>query len=125
MFVRSLTFSWFVFVPNSLTAQVADTTATVQLADLIISASRLEEDLSKSPITIEKLDTRAIYQSAAPSFYDALENVKGVQMLVPSVGFKVVNTRGFGNTTNVRFVQMIDGMDNQAWYTHCQYALPK
>ena len=55
-----------------------------------------------------------MYQSPAPSFFDALENIKGVQMLVPSLGFKVINTRGFGNTTNVRFVQMVDGMDNQA-----------
>lgn len=82
--------------------------------DVVVTASRLEEDLSKSPISIEKVNSRMMYQSPAPSFFDALENIKGVQMLVPSLGFKVINTRGFGNTTNVRFVQMVDGMDNQA-----------
>src|SRR6185295_2790349 len=55
-----------------------------------------------------------IQRSAAPSFFDALENTKGVQMITPSMGFKVINTRGFANTTNVRFAQLVDGMDNQA-----------
>jgi iron complex outermembrane receptor protein len=30
------------------------------------------------------------------------------------MGFKVINARGFSNTTNVRFVQMVNGIDNQA-----------
>src|SRR6185295_3794228 len=55
-----------------------------------------------------------IQRSAAPSFFDALENVKGVQLITPSLGFKVINTRGFANTTNVRFVQLVDGADVQA-----------
>lgn len=37
-----------------------------------------------------------------------------MQLLTPSLGFKVYNTRGFANPTNVRFVQLVDGMDNQA-----------
>ena len=40
--------------------------------------------------------------------------MKGVQLIVPSLGFKVLNTRGFSNTTNVRFVQLIDNVDNQS-----------
>lgn len=91
-----------------------DSVKTHLLGDVVITASRLEEDLGTSPVSIEKISTRTFQQSASPSFYDALENVKGVQMLVPSLGFKVINTRGFGNTTNVRFVQMVDGMDIQA-----------
>ena len=31
-----------------------------------------------------------------------------------SINFQVVNTRGFGNTGNTRFVQLVDGMDTQA-----------
>lgn len=91
-----------------------DSMKVVELDSVVITASRVAEDISKSPVTIEKLSRQQIYSSPAPSFYDALENIKGVQMLVPSIGFKVINTRGFGNTTNVRFVQMVDGMDIQA-----------
>lgn len=92
----------------------ADSLKTYQLADIVLTASRLEENLGRSPVSIEKLSAASLHQSALPSFFDALENVKGLQMLVPSAGFKVINARGFGNTTNVRFVQMVDGMDNQA-----------
>ena len=35
-------------------------------------------------------------------------------MITPSLGFRILNTRGFANTTNVRFVQMVDGMDVQS-----------
>ncbi|MCZ8163502.1 MAG: TonB-dependent receptor plug domain-containing protein, partial [Microcystis sp. LE19-196.1B] len=48
------------------------------------------------------------------SFYDALNNMKGVEMSTQSLTFKSFNTRGFNANGNVRTVQMIDGMDNQA-----------
>ncbi|RYY09369.1 MAG: TonB-dependent receptor, partial [Cytophagaceae bacterium] len=68
----------------------------------------------QSPVTVEKLNARAIRLSPAPSFFDAIENLKGVQVITPSLGFKVINARGFTNTTNVRFAQLVDGVDNQA-----------
>lgn len=79
---------------------------------VVVSASRVSESIMKSPVSIEKLDIRAIKQSAAPSFFDALENLKGVQMTTLSLGYKVPNTRGFSGTTNSRFLQMVDGVDN-------------
>ena len=109
-----LLFCFQVISIASFAQQARDSTKTIQLGELVISASRLQESISKSPVSIEKLGLKAIQQSAAPSFFDALENVKGVQMITPSLGFKVINTRGFANTTNVRFVQLVDGMDNQA-----------
>jgi iron complex outermembrane recepter protein len=84
-----------------------------QLAgQVVVSASRRSENILKSPVTIEKLDIRAIKESPAPTFFDALENLKGVQMTTLSLGFKVPNTRGFAGTTNSRFLQMVDGVDN-------------
>ncbi|OUJ71679.1 TonB-dependent receptor [Hymenobacter crusticola] len=68
----------------------------------------------QSPVTVEKLNARALRLTPAPSFFDAIEHVKGVQVITPSLGFKVINARGFSNTTNVRFVQLVDGLDNQA-----------
>jgi outer membrane receptor protein involved in Fe transport len=65
-------------------------------------------------VAIEKLDIRSIKEAATPSFYDALENVKGVQMLTSSLTFKVPNTRGFNVPNNFRFLQLVDGVDMQA-----------
>lgn len=87
---------------------------TLWAKELVVSASRIEENILKSPVAIEKLDIRAIKETPAPSFYDALENVKGVQMTTSSLTFKVPNTRGFNIPNNFRFMQLVDGVDMQA-----------
>ena len=89
-------------------------TQTVLGNEVVITASRVPESILKSPVAIEKLDIRAIKNSPAPSFYDALENVKGVQMTTASLTFKIPNTRGFNIPSNYRFMQLVDGIDMQA-----------
>jgi len=80
----------------------------------VITASRRSENIMRSPISIEQLKSAEAKKMGSPSIYEALENVKGVQINTPSLGFKVINTRGFANSTNVRFAQLVDGIDNQA-----------
>ncbi len=82
--------------------------------DVVVSASRVEESILKSPVAIEKLDAIAIQSTPAPSFYDAILNLKGVDFSAQSLTFKSINTRGFAANGNTRFVQLIDGIDNQA-----------
>jgi iron complex outermembrane receptor protein len=91
-----------------------DTVRSRELAEVVVSASRVPESILRSPVSIEVLDARRIRLSAQPSYFDAIENLKGIQVLTSSLGFKVYNTRGFANTTNVRFVQLVDDRDNQA-----------
>jgi outer membrane receptor protein involved in Fe transport len=94
--------------------QVAMVTQTVLGNEVVVTASRVPENILKSPVAIEKLDIRAIRETPAPNFYDALENVKGVQMTTSSLTFKVPNTRGFNIPNNFRFMQLVDGVDMQA-----------
>jgi iron complex outermembrane receptor protein len=94
--------------------QVALATQAVLGNDIVVTASRISESSLKSPVAIEKLDIRSIREAAAPGFYDALENVKGIQMLTSSLTFKVPNTRGFNVPNNFRFLQLVDGVDMQA-----------
>lgn len=82
--------------------------------DVVVSASRIQESVLQSPVTIEKMDIRSIREAAAPSFYDALRNLKGVEVSTQSVSFSSINMRGFNSNGNTRVVQLIDGMDNQA-----------
>lgn len=82
--------------------------------EVVVSASRVEENSLESPVSIEKIDAIAIQQSASPSFYESLANLKGVDFSTQSITFKSVNTRGFNANGNTRFVQLIDGVDNQA-----------
>ncbi|QDK80100.1 TonB-dependent receptor [Spirosoma sp. KCTC 42546] len=99
---------------SDTTGTSIDSLRKIQLNEVVISASRVSESILKSPVSIEVIDARRIRLSAQPSYFDAIENLKGVQLLTSSLGFKVYNTRGFAATTNVRFVQLVDGRDNQA-----------
>ncbi len=91
-----------------------DTVKTETLQEVVVTASRTKESFLRSPISIEQLKSADAKNYGSPSNFDALENLKSVQVITPSLGFKVINTRGFANTTNVRFAQLIDGIDNQA-----------
>ena len=82
--------------------------------EVVVSASRVEESVMKSPVSVEKMDLRALQTSPAVSFYDALKNLKGVDVNVQSLTFSSVTTRGFNGNGNPRVVQLVDGMDNQA-----------
>ena len=68
----------------------------------------------ESPVSIERMDIKAIQNTSSPSFYDGLENLKGVDVNTNSFTFKSINTRGFATFANTRFVQMVDGMDNSS-----------
>ena len=87
---------------------------TQDLNEVVVTASRGKEKLLKSPVSIEKLDIRALKETPAASFYDALGNVKGVQLTTSSITFKVPNTRVFNIPNNFRFMQLVDGVDMQA-----------
>ncbi|HCA08773.1 TonB-dependent receptor [Chryseobacterium sp.] len=82
--------------------------------EVVISASRVPEKILRSPIAIEKIDIKTIRESPAASFYETLENVKGLQLLTSSLTLKVPNSRGFNSPNNFRFMQLVDGVDVQS-----------
>ena len=99
---------------NNQTVDVTLTENETSLDEIVVSASRTPERIMESPVTIERLDSRAIKNTSAPSFYDGLENLKGVDVNTNSLTFKSVNTRGFATFSNTRFMQLVDGMDNSS-----------
>ncbi|CAH0997704.1 Vitamin B12 transporter BtuB [Emticicia aquatica] len=100
--------------PSQIFAQTIDSVKSKMLDEIVVSASRIKEKYLKSPTSIELLTLKQIQQSPTLSYFDAIENMRGIQLITPSLGFRVYNARGFTNTTNVRFVQLVDGIDNQA-----------
>ncbi|NMM47289.1 TonB-dependent receptor [Marinigracilibium pacificum] len=82
--------------------------------EIVISASRVEESILLSPVTIEKLEIRDLRLMPQANFYDGLYKLKGVDMNVQSITLRNINTRGFNGNTNFRFNQVIDGVNNQA-----------
>jgi outer membrane receptor protein involved in Fe transport len=81
--------------------------------EVVFSASRVEESILESPVSIEKMDARDIRETPSVTFYDGLQNLKGVEMVTSGLTFNQINTRGFNSTGNSRFLQLVDGVDNQ------------
>ncbi|MBC7423683.1 MAG: carboxypeptidase-like regulatory domain-containing protein, partial [Ferruginibacter sp.] len=109
------------FAPQEIEIRNANAKLAIQLNtqtflanEVVVTASRGSEKILKSPVSIEKLDIRSLKETPAASFYDALGNVKGVQLTTSSITFKVPNTRGFNIPNNFRFMQLVDGIDMQA-----------
>src|SRR5210317_1428324 len=82
------------------------------LDEVVVSASRTPESIRESPVTIERIGIKELKSGSSPSFYDGLENLKGVDLNRGSLTFNSINTRGFATYSNTRFVQLVDGMDN-------------
>ncbi|MDO9261578.1 MAG: TonB-dependent receptor [Flavobacteriaceae bacterium] len=117
----SLEFSLLGYETNTVSVQKNNQVINITLSEsqtvldeVVVSASRAPERILESPVTIERMDIKAIRGTASPSFYDGLENLKGVDINSSSITFKSVNTRGFATFANTRFMQLVDGMDNSS-----------
>lgn len=82
--------------------------------EVVVSATRLSQRILESPVSVERVGAGSIRTSPAASYYDVVTNLKGVDVVTSSLTFKTPTTRGFSGSGNVRFNQIVDGMDNQA-----------
>jgi len=108
---------------NSLDVQVTTDKQPIKIQlssnDVLIAAvevvgRRISERQQQSALTMESLDNIAIRETPAANFYDGLGALKDVDLTSASLGFKIINTRGFNSTSPVRSLQIIDGVDNQS-----------
>jgi outer membrane receptor protein involved in Fe transport len=91
------------FKPNSTLGQ-----------EVVVSATRTPTRILESPVTVERMSSTTLRNVAAPNYYEAIANLKGVDMHTASLTFRTVTTRGFVSSGNTKLNQLVDGMDNQA-----------
>lgn len=84
------------------------------LEGIVIKGQRISDKQKADPRSVESMDLAAIKETPSISFYSGLGNLKGVDLTTASLGFTIINTRGFNSTSPVRSLQLIDGVDNQA-----------
>jgi outer membrane receptor protein involved in Fe transport len=82
--------------------------------EVVVSATRVPERILESPVSVERVSAANIRNAPVANFYDIVTTLKGVDVTTSSLTFKTPTTRGFGASGNVRFNQLVDGMDNQA-----------
>ncbi|MEM6398065.1 MAG: TonB-dependent receptor [Bacteroidota bacterium] len=99
-------------VDDGLNFRLGDATITTSVVE--VTGRRISERQQQSALTLESMDNIAIKETPAVSFYDGLGNLKDVDLTAASLGFKIINTRGFNSTNPVRSLQLIDGVDNQS-----------
>ena len=117
----TLLFSSVGFQSQELLVQAAGQSLKVQLVpsnalgqEVVVSASKVAQKIMESPISIERVSSANIRNSAVSSYYDILSTLKGVDFTTSSLTFKTPSTRGFNGSGNTRVNQIVDGMDNQA-----------
>ncbi len=98
---------------QNIKAKLSEDAVTIDLG-IEIKGQRVSDKQKAAPLTIESLDAIAIKQTASTDFYNGLGALKGVDLTTASLGFTVINTRGFNSTSPVRSLQTIDGVDNQS-----------
>ena len=120
-FPVKLQVSFIGYSMQTVTVQNASDKLTVKLSpdQILIDAAevvgdRISEKQKQAPLTVESMDVLAIKEAPSGSFYEGLGNLKGVDVTSASLGFKIINTRGFNSTSPVRSLQLIDGIDNQS-----------
>jgi len=88
--------------------------ATTLGQEVVIAATRTPQRILESPVSIERLNNQALRNAAVPNYYDVIANLKGVDLTTSSLSFRTPSTRGFNGSGNLRFNQLVDGIDNQA-----------
>lgn len=82
--------------------------------EVVVASTRTSQRILESPVTVERMSNAVIKNVPAPTVYEAITNLKGVDVHTASLTFRTVTTRGFVSSGNTRLNQLVDGMDNQA-----------
>ncbi len=82
--------------------------------EVVISSSRIPESVREAPAAVRKVTPLELRLSPQLNVYEAPTPYSGLIILTPSIGFKVINSRGFNKGNNERVVYIADGMDLQS-----------
>ncbi|MFN8284409.1 MAG: TonB-dependent receptor [Chitinophagales bacterium] len=82
--------------------------------EVVISASRFQETIAKSPANIYKITSKEIQNTPSGDYYEGLKKIPNVDIVNNSFAMKIFNSRGFNTTSPFRVTQIIDGIDNMS-----------
>jgi len=80
--------------------------------EIVVSASRVKENILRSPVSIEHMDMLELQNTSSANFFNGLYAINNVDMVAHSLTFRTLNTRGFNGDANYRLNQLVDGVDN-------------
>jgi iron complex outermembrane receptor protein len=78
---------------------------------VVVSASRVAENIGQVPVTVEKLDQRQVQNLATPDLVAGLARFKGIDISSSSMLSTSFSTRGFNSSRSERVIQLADYME--------------
>lgn len=87
------------------------TPSAIMMEEIVRIGPGYEIEKIEAPITVFRIASLSIRSNPDPDVYGSLNRIRDIQMNAGSINFQSVNTRGFATLANVRFVQLVDGMD--------------
>ena len=81
---------------------------------VVAAASRQEENILRTPVTVEKVTQAQIRQLGQPDLLGSLTQFKGIDVNTSSMLTNSVSTRGFNSAFSERVIQLVDYMDIQS-----------
>lgn len=92
---------------------ISVTMVATTLEEVVIQARGVGARLQQDAKSVDQMNIQQIRNNPSESIFAGLGTMKGVD-INGSIGFKVINTRGFNSAAPVRSLQIIDGVDNQS-----------
>lgn len=86
---------------------------SAMLDQVVVAASRVEENIGQVPVTVEKLDQRQVEQLTTPDLVAGLARFKAIDVSSSSMLISSFSTRGFNSSRSERIIQLADYMDTQ------------
>ena len=85
--------------------------SATMLTETVVSASRVEENIMRAPVTIDKVSAQQIERISTPEVMAGLGQLAGVDVNSASMLFTSISTRGFNTAKSERVIQLVDYMD--------------
>jgi len=82
-----------------------------KVENVVAAPSRMEERSAQAALSAQKLGLLSIREIPDADFYTGLSYLPEAQINVSSMTFSSLNTRGFADVQNWRFVMLVDGVD--------------
>ena len=87
-------------------------TPTIFRADeVIVAASRTDERLLETPVTVDKVSAMALERAPVTELMASLQSLKGVDVSRSSLLISSLSTRGFNSAKSERLIQLVDYVD--------------
>jgi outer membrane receptor protein involved in Fe transport len=86
---------------------------SVNIDELVVSASRVEERILEAPVTVTKVSSNQLLAGGGPEMFSNLSRYQGIDVNSSSMLLTTISTRGFNSPKSERMIQLADYVDTQ------------